>query len=623
MWCLMSGIASRQGFGPIWWLFILVLLSFLWQPLWLFIFPGILLLYLHRWRQAYLSNLLVLIVGTSMAFWVVSFWSLKYAGVSLLTGAYTIILVSFVLLGALAWKRGNGIAIVLDRQEGLVLLLLGAAMALRLSLYWRQVLAPAGADMSMHGYIAALIVDRNAVPSSHHPLLPIDGFGAYAVGFHTLTALISLVGGTPVYRSALLMEGITFGLLTAAFYLFLRAFWDREIGVVVALIATFLPRDPQNYVAWGGVPTILSLAFVVIGLTLLQMFHERTSTGHWLPCAFLLAASFLTHAIPVVGSFYALIPVAAYWGIRSLYVSPNKIRPVVRNLLGVSMVAAVLLIPYLPDLVSTEVSATEIKWVQDWQRVNSGAAWGGTFANAITTVPQYLKEKVYGGPFLILSSLGFIALVLRRPSLAMPSLIFSLTVVGLVINSMYWVLPLSYAIYPERMALMLLLPFSLSIGALVGGVRHFLGRFVPKDVIIWAVSGLMLVISVYENERTFYRISMEYSLVTAADLQAMQWLRENTGPDDVVSTTYGDAGLWIPAIAFRPITDPHATPFYFDELREGLRSLEAKYVYVGARRVYGEPIARQQFDARPDTFRKVYERDGVTIYEIVSQTAKP
>jgi hypothetical protein len=111
------------------------------------------------------------------------------------------------------------------------------------------------------------------------------------------------------------------------------------------------------------------------------------------------------------------------------------------------------------------------------------------------------------------------------------------------------------------------------------------------------------------------------SLLTEADLQAMRWIRASTDRGTVFQNRYGDAGLWIPAIAFRPITDPHLSPFFFDEFRAGLASLKPRYVYIGRKKALGEPISRDAFESRPGVYRKVYDRDGVFIYEIIGSAA--
>ena len=154
----------------------------------------------------------------------------------------------------------------------------------------------------------------------------------------------------------------------------------------------------------------------------------------------------------------------------------------------------------------------------------------------------------------MLGLLGFMALACFWSPTTIPSMICVLIVIGLIINSMYWILPFSYAIYPERVVLLLLLPFALGIAALLNGVRQVL---TPKQVMLWAVAALILFAAVHHNEKLLYRGLIPNALVTTADLQVMRWIQENTEYSVVSHSRYGDAGLWLPTIAFRGITDPH------------------------------------------------------------------
>jgi hypothetical protein len=599
--------------------FLLILLTSFCRPLLLLLFPGILPVLLQRQKDHYLSDLLPSVVGTSMAFWVVSFWFLGYVKVPLSLWAWGIIFLAMLLLGIVLSRRNRGVLIPLDREETITLFLLIAAAILRFSLFWRWPLAPAGADMSMHSYMAALIVATDGVPFSHRPLLPIDGFGAYPAGFQTLTALMSILGNMPIYRAALLMEATALTFLTLAFYSFLRVFWDRPTSAMVALLVTFLPRNPQHFIQWGGDPTLLALALLVLGLGFLPMLKEQVSWGLWSLCGLTVAASVLTHLIPVAGLLYASIPVAVYIGIRDLSGQREEIGHVLRNVLGIGVISVLLVAVCLPHWWSTEVSAAEVEWVKRFQQQWSGGAWGGTLGNAVLTIPQYLTEKVFGGPFLVLSGLGLLTLALRRPPLALACATWGLSIVGLVINSMYWVLPLSYAIYPDRVAMLLLLPFALGIAALLDSVR---GLVAKRDFMLWVMAGLVLFVAIRPNEKLLYKGLIPNSLVTPADLQAMLWIQAHTDPRAVFHNRYGDAGLWIPAIAFRGITDPHLNPFYFDEFRAASKGLEARYVYIGKKKALGEPISIQEFESKQDTYRKVYDHDGVMIYEIITQPTK-
>jgi hypothetical protein len=588
------------------------------RPLLLLILPGMLVLYLPWWRPRFLSDLIPFVVGTSVAFWAVTFWFLPYGNIPLSSWAYGVVALTPLVMGIGLWKYPERARILVDRDDMLAVLLLLSAVALRWSFAWRWPLTPAGADMSMHSYIAALIAMGDTVPTSHLPLLPVDGFGAYPVGFQVLTALMSMLGGVPIYRGAMFMEVSTLAFLTLAFYGFIRVFWDRPSSAMVALLVTFLPHNPQHFVQWGGDPTLLSLGLLVTALALCPWLTGRMSLGMWAFSALFVAASVLTHLIPVIGLCYAVLPVAVYVAIDRVLLPRESLKRVTGNLLAIGLVSGVLAGVCLPALLSTEVSPGEIEWVRQFQQRVAGGAWGGTLGNAIVTIPPYLTEKIFGLPFVVLSALGLFVLAYRRPRLALVSGISVVTIIGLIINSMYWLLPLSYAMYPERVALLLLLPFAVGIGALLDGVR----RLAPgRDILFWGMATVTLFVAVRENEKLFRKGLVPNVLVSEADLKAVHWLAETTAPGTVVQNHYGDAGLWIPAIAFRPVTDPHLNPFIFDEFRSASPGLKARYVYVGKKKPLGAPIAREEFESRPDVYRKVYDQDGVTIYEIAPHAA--
>lgn len=610
----LSFAADRKGL--ILGILIVAVSAVLWPPLGLFVLPGTLLVFVNPWKRNYLSDHLPYIMGTSMSFWIVSFWFLNYLPVPLTTWAYVGILITAVLFGIAFWKNPAGLTITLDRREVFVLLLLGTAVSLRLSVFFRWPLPPAGADMSMHSYMAALIVHYNGPPPSHYPILPIQGFGGYAAGFQTLTALMSLLGGNPVFRTALLMEAITFGFLTLSFYAFLRIFWSRETSALGALLVSFLPSDPQSYIVWGGIPTVLSLSFIVMSLALLPALKEKMSIGVCFIYALIASASILTHLVPVISSFYALLPVALYMLIRGTWVSGEEARVIFWNVLRIGLATGLLLLPYIPNFLTAHVSVAEIDFVKDFQRHLAGGAWGGTLKNAVITIPKYLA-RIYGWIFVVLGILGSIFFTLRWRRLAVLGFIFSAAAVALVINSMYWIIPFSYAIYPERTALLLLLPFSFGIASLIDWAQ----RQVPKQSVLWTMALCTLFIAVRQNEDHFYKTVVKWSAVTEADMKAMRWIERNTKPEDVFRNSYGNAGLWIPAIAFRPITEPHLNPFYSDEFKEGSKKLEANYVYIGAKTVYGEPFAKETFESRSDIYRRVYDSDGVTIYRVTNHAS--
>jgi hypothetical protein len=611
---VMTLLKQRCLFRLSFMLLVLGLLAISCRPLLLLILPGILVLYLPWWRQRFLSDLILFVVGTSTAFWIVTFWFLPYGKIPLTSWVYGVVALAAMVMGIGLWQYPERARIIVDRDDMFAVLLLVSAVALRWSFAWRWPLAPAGADMSMHSYLAALIAVGNTVPTSHLPLLPVDSFGAYPVGFQALTALMSMLGGVPIYRGAMFMEVSTLALLTLAFYGFLRVFWDRPSSAMAALLVTFLPHNPQHFVEWGGDPTLLSLGLLVAALALCPWLKERMSLGMWAFSALFVAASVFTHLIPVIGLCYAMLPVAVCAAVDRVLTPREALKRITGNLLAIGLVSGLLAGVCLPTLLSAEVSPGEVEWVRQFQQRLAGGAWGGTLGNAIVTIPPYLTEKIFGLPFVVLSVLGLFALAYRRPHLALVSGISVVTIIGLVINSMYWLLPLSYAMYPERVALLLLLPFAVGIGALLDGVRRLVPR---RDVLLWGMAAVTLFVAIHHNEKLFRKGVLPNTLVSEADLKAIHWLAETTTPGTVVQNHYGDAGLWIPAIAFRPVTDPHLNPFIFDEFRSATSALKARYVYVGKRKLLGDPISLGEFESTPGRYQKVYDQDGVMIYEII------
>jgi hypothetical protein len=598
---------------------VMILAAAVCRPALLFACPGLLLIQFYPSKPRYPSESLVLVVGTSLAFWIVSFWLLQYIKLPLSVWAYGVIAVTATWGMVRFWKVAGDRSMYCDNAEVVVLCLLVSAAALRFSFFWRWPLGPAGADMSMHGYMAALIVDHDGVPHSHYPLLPIESFGAYPAGFQTMIALISLLGDLPILRSALLMEAVTLIFLTLAFYSFLNVFWDRPTSALVAVLVTFLPRNPQDFISWGGDPTLLSLALIVMGLGLLPALRGRMSLSAQCIAALITAASVLTHLIPVIGLVYIALPIAVYMVINRYTLGRDEAKHVLRNLLCIGALSLAFMAICLSSTLAVEVSQAEIEEVKAFQRHGAGGAWGGALANAPVSIPIYLVKKLFGLPFVAIGLVGLLTLSVVRPRLAMPSVIVALTTIGLVINSMYWILPLSYALYPERTALLLLLPLSLGIAVLIAKVRDL---WAAKHLVLWGMAAVTLLVAVRQNDRLFWSGFIPFTLVTESDLQAMRWIQQHTPPDAVFQNRYGDAGLWIPAIAFRAITDPHLNPFYFDEFRKRSQQYRAAYVYVGKKRVYGNAVSANEFESRQDLYQKVYDRDGVVIYQHRDQASK-
>ncbi len=332
-------------------------------PLLLLVFPGIVLARSREDRDGVVPDICVSVVWASITFWVLLFLPSRFTGLPLSRVAYGVV---FGVSVAVAWQLGRRPVRLGTNHESVVAsVALGLAVALRLALYWRGPLAPIG-DMNMHCYLTALIVHADGVPSSQRPLLPIDHFGAYPPAFHALAALSSLVSSLSAADSTRLWVALVFSLVTLALYTLLRLFFSPAPAALAAVLASFVPRQPQDQVGGGPVPTVLALVFVILGLAQFLRWVSRPSVRTAAACGAFTAASILSHlTIPVAVAMAAVPPFL--WGLARSRPSRAAPRVVALSMLVAIGVVAAALASFLLVMLTNRVSRAEIDWIHAYQ----------------------------------------------------------------------------------------------------------------------------------------------------------------------------------------------------------------------------------------------------------------
>jgi len=234
----------------------------------------------------------------------------------------------------------------------------------------------------------------------------------------------------------------------------------------------------------------------------------------------------------------------------------------------------------------------------------------------------------YNGAFIsLLAFIGFFCMLLINKQETLKYLIVVIIIFVLILNSHYRLLPFSYLLMHYRMATMALIPFAVFIGGLIRLTSKTAITNLKNKEITAKILGLCALVFIFlvlagsiQNSVSrysfFIRSSQANSMVTSNDMEAYKWIEENTKTTDLFLNNYGDGGAWIPAIAFRPITNPHNTPTYFDEFKEGIKELKPKYVYLGQKKVYEINLYQEEFDSKPDEFEPVFSKGDVKIYKI-------
>jgi hypothetical protein len=204
---------------------------------------------------------------TAVPFLSLSFWMLSWWWLPAVSGRQRFVvgaLAAFALLASLRLLKPLGIR----RPSWPTALVVGAAL-LRLLPFALQGVAP-GAWMSFHSTAALLMVWRDGLPASYEPLLPIQGFGAYAPGLPALAADLTLLSGLPAYRATFLFSVVAAALLAVALFGLLARLLEARVAAVASVASLGLAP-----VAFDGPPT-LALALALSGWALLLKGSGRS-----------------------------------------------------------------------------------------------------------------------------------------------------------------------------------------------------------------------------------------------------------------------------------------------------------------------------------------------------------
>jgi hypothetical protein len=552
------------------------------MPVFLFVLPGILLILSRSFNKKGLSELVVYFIGASLSFFVVFPWIIKPLGYSLLGSAYAVFILS-IFIAAFGYKSIAKIFLNIDKSEVIILLLLLMVLALRSVPFFVQQTA-AGADMSMHSYIAKLVYDNDGIPNSYEPLLPIPHFGAYPTGFPTLSAMVSLLGGVPVHRSALLLACFTHAFLCFGLYAFLLRFFDRNTAAAASIAATFLTRSPQWVMRWGGNPTVLALFFFIIAFSLVVELKEGFSLPKVFFAALALAATLITHSIV----FYVGGIVLAIYFLLSLL----DYKDIYKTAFFVLLLMLAFLLPYLAELRFT-LTRSAIESTRAWQLID---------------VRSVVYDLAAGIPLLSVSVFGLFVLIKKNLRVAVVFWVVTAGLAALIMNYRFWFMPFSYLLYPGRVALFFVIPLAVFISPALSDILSA-GK---KPLLFGSIILGLVFYSAFYLYNSFSMCS-----VTRADMDAFRWMDNMVSKTAVIQNNYGDAGLWIPAIIGRTITHPHSEPVNSEELAAGLSKLKAGYVYIGSKAVYDISYRKEDLEKDPSRYRLIYNDDGAQVWKIL------
>lgn len=584
---------SFSWLGAAGWLLALGIVVWYFPVVLVCVLPGLLVGFHPLAKKFRTLELCTFIIIISLASIIILFGLLKFIPVSFTTAVRSLFVVSGTAGIWLSQRRSFHLKLVgTDAIELLILL----PLVVLFGQWYFVTLVPAGADMATHSYIAKTIEYYNTFPQTYYPIVPIQRFGFESVGMPSVMAIISLFTELPLHRVAVLTSVVLYPLVGLLMFNFLRSFFSIPLAGIAVYGLFFINFNFTSLLTFGAFPTVLGILFFITAVYAAKIMIEEQAftTLNAAGIAILLAASLLSHLTPIIaGAYFMSIVLAA-----TVYA---HYRSAAFRRFGFTVV--VLTIVFCANFLTSikPLSVETYNYLKDWQQNQSLLAV--IDENVLLTTPEYIRMKT-GDYWSLLILIGvLIGLVtLKRPETKwFLSCLGVYTVV--LINVDYWFLPLSPALYPGRITATGTFFFTYFATLALDTFRLYLMRFITQPISLLEKVfkfGLLSVIVVFislhtievmtANYRSLSALFREQTSVTDDDIYVMTWISQHTSEDDVIENNYGDAGIWIPAIAGRRVLHNDASPHSFDALGRNIADLTPTYAFIGSKQLYPDHV---------------------------------
>ncbi len=409
-------------------------------------------------------------------------------------------------------------------------------------LYWRWFQArelhlPAWVDSLHHTLIVQKILEAGGVPASLAP--QVNAPLAYHYGFHLSTALFVWLSGWDAPTGVLVFGQALNGLIALSVYRLVKGWWGEwKRAGLAALLVGFAFQMPAYYVTWGRYT--LSAGLALLPLAMMAVERAACPQAHRaerIQAMLLSAGVALTHLTALLLLAFWVMLLLAEVALRRLRRGTASSGAVdLRDGLtaGLSAAAGVgLAAPWLWRIWQQFAASAGVSVVSP---LDGGQT---DYWNYIL----YLLGPNYNHALFIAAGAGLLWSLLRAGARR-------LAVWGMVIAVLMlpWGVRLN-PIRPDHMAIVLFLPAALLLANLLVGLgeqaAHLRWRFLRlcgQGIIVAAA----LAAVVWGGWQSRSVINPETVFVTRADLQAFEWIRQNTPPQArfLINTTQWMSGVY-------------------------------------------------------------------------------
>ena len=463
----------------------------------------------------------------------------------------------------------------------------------------RDLVLPAWVDPLHHTLIVRLILENGGLPDSFTPYMPVTF--SYHYAFHVVTAAFTFLTRLPAAQAVLVVGQVLNALVVVSIYRLGTALWgDWRRAGVAALLAGFVFQMPGYYATWGRYTLLTGLVLLPLTMAVaLDSVRQKYATQRLVKLALLTSGVLLSHyfAALLLGLFLVLLELQVFLGDlrQGKRLRGSRWLPLA---LGV-LTGAILASPWVMRLLGNN---------QEWLGVTAVSSAESMDSAFFPNYISYLWRMMGPRRNYILLALALLGLfvVLWRPK----NRAFGIWALLLGLFSLPWGFHLS-PFRPDHYVIVFFLPGSLLASEFIFTAWERLqrGRFRKVGTVL--AGTLVIGLLIWGLRETRFIINQTTVFTNQADLDAIEWVAENTEPEARFLTnithwqynTYRgvDGGWWI-----MPLT--------------GRETLLPPALYVMGERDYVEGInkyaetASQLQDCSPELWNLVEEAGVTHIY---------
>lgn len=446
------------------------------------------------------------------------------------------IILFLVLSGILAVSGFFVKGIKLSRKH-LVYIFIGLTL-FGLALAWRfyqarELLLPNWVDSQHHYLIIKVILENGTIPETLSPYL--DGPFYYHFGYHAVAALFISLSRLPIGDAMLIFGQFINAAVGLSVYALGKALWrDWRPAAAAWLLVTFVTRMPAYYLSWGRYTLLTGLVLLPLAMGLaLNILKKPQRKRDALSLALLTGGVLLTHyfGAALLASFMVILALTyIFWRLNKFSKAVKRLISLVGGAFGGLLLAAPWLwrvLKFYPHQASVSTNLPE--------------TLDGLFNAGDGGYLWQLLGPASNHWLLLVGGLGLILGLARMKKMS-----FGLWSVMIALMSLPWGITIK-PFRPDHFVIISFIPVGLWAGYGIWQAAALLTKRFGKG----RLSPVLMLLAVGGWFGWSFPLSSDIVnpvtlLVTEEDIEALNWIRENT-PEDArfyINTTHWQSGVY-------------------------------------------------------------------------------